>query len=122
MSDMNTAIDDRGRLAVECGRFLEDKKGRDVMVMDLRPVNSYLDYFVIVTGNSHIHCRAMARDIRDFLLERGCRERGRASLETDWIVLDFNDLIIHIFTEEPRGYYALEKLWADAPVLMRAGI
>jgi len=120
MSENNTVMNDRASLAVECGRFLDSKKGRDVMVMDLKQVNSYLEYFVIATGNSHIHCKALARDIREFLLEKGFRERGRASLETDWIVLDFSDIIIHIFTQEQREYYSLEKLWADSIILLPA--
>lgn len=98
----------------ECARLLEEKKGVDVVLMDLRGVNSYLDYFLIATGNSRIHCRSMARELDKLVHSRGLRGRLKPDYESGWIILDFNELIVHIFTQEMRDYYQLEKLWGDA--------
>jgi len=102
------------RIAKECARLLDEKKARDICVMDLMRVNSYLDYFIIATGNSAIHCRALAREAQGYLRSIGLHERAKPSLESPWIVLDYSEIVIHIFTQEMRDYYQLEKLWADA--------
>ncbi len=94
--------------------LLSDKKGLDVVMMDLREVNSYLDYFLIVTGNSRIHCRALAREMERFIHSQGLRQRNRPDYESGWIILDFSEVIVHVFTSEMREYYQLERLWGDA--------
>lgn len=101
-------------VARECLGYFDEKKAANPLLMDLRKVNSYLDFFLIATGNSQIHCRSLARDTVKFLSARGMKEYGKHDLNSEWIILDFGDLIIHIFTEEMRSYYQLEKLWADA--------
>lgn len=101
----------------DCLLHLDEKKAIDPVFMDLRKVNSYLDYFIIATGNSQTHCRALARDISRFLFEKGIKEHGNHDLNSEWIILDFGGLIVHIFTEEMRAYYQLEKLWADAETI-----
>ena len=98
----------------KCALTLDSKKGIDIVVMDLRNVNSYLDYFIIATGNSRIHCRSMAREVEKFIHDQGLRSRNRPDYDSGWIILDFNELIVHIFTQEMREYYQLEKLWGDA--------
>lgn len=94
--------------------LLTEKKGLDIVMMDLREVNSYLEYFLIVTGNSRIHCRALAREMERFIHSQGLRQRNRPDYESGWIILDFSELIVHVFTSEMRDYYQLEKLWGDA--------
>ncbi len=103
------------RIARGCGRFLAEKKARDIRVIDLRRVNSYLDYFIIMTGNSHVHCKSLVKETRNYMHEQGLREHGKnaVSMDTNWIILDFNHIIVHIFMEEARNYYSLENLWAD---------
>ena len=98
----------------KCARVLDEKKGVDIIIMDLRSVNSYLDYFLITTGNSRIHCRALARELEKFIHSREMQQRNKPDYESGWIILDFNELIVHIFTPEMREYYQLEKLWGDA--------
>jgi ribosome-associated protein len=98
----------------ECARVLSDKKGTDIVFMDLRDVNSYLDYFIIATGNSRIHCRSLAKEAEKFIHGRGLRSRNKPDYESGWIILDCSELIVHIFTQEMREYYQLEKLWGDA--------
>lgn len=105
----------------ECLVHLDEKKAADPVFMDLRKVNSYLDFFLIATGNSQIHCRALARDIVNFLHDKGIKEHGKHDLNSEWIILDFGGLIVHIFTEELRSYYELEKLWGDAEIIKLQG-
>jgi ribosome-associated protein len=93
---------------------LEEKKGTDIVIMDLRGVNGYLDYFLITTGNSRVHCRALARELERFVNTQDLSQRNKPDYESGWIILDFNELIVHIFTQEMREYYQLEKLWGDA--------
>ncbi|MBN1534983.1 MAG: ribosome silencing factor [Spirochaetes bacterium] len=98
----------------ECAVLLEEKKGENIAILDLRGVNSYLDYFLIVTGNSHVHCRSLARGVMKLMASRNRSARNKADLNSGWIILDFDEIIIHIFTEDLRGFYQLEKLWSDA--------
>lgn len=100
--------------SAECASAIVEKKGIDVLLLDLRKVNSYFDYFLIATGNSRIHCRALARELERLMLGRGVRSRNRPDYDSGWIVIDFGSLIVHIFTGETRDYYQLEKLWGDA--------
>jgi ribosome-associated protein len=104
---------DRGILS-GCRTILEDKKALDTVILDLAPVNPYFEYFIITTGGSMVHCRALAKDLQRYFAELGRKERSRADLDSPWIILDYDDIIVHVFTEETRAYYQLEKLWADA--------
>ena len=116
MKNKKTADDNEEILKIgrDCLIHLDEKKAADPVFMDLRKVNSYLEFFLIATGNSQIHCRSLARDISKFLYGKGLKESGKHNLNSEWIILDFGSLIVHIFTEETRSYYQLEKLWADA--------
>jgi ribosome-associated protein len=109
-------ISEDGIIAVakNCAHVLVEKKAKDTVIMDLRRVNSYLDYFIISTGNSHIHCTALAKEVQRFFKERDFIGITNPRLDLGWIALDYNEIIIHIFTRELREYYQLEKLWGDA--------
>jgi ribosome-associated protein len=102
------------RIAKNCADVLVRKKALDVLVMDLKEVNSYLDYFIIATGNSHIHCTALAKEIQRYFSEINFIGMAKPRLDTGWIALDYNEIIVHIFTRELRDYYQLERLWGDA--------
>jgi len=102
---------------MDCLEVLDMKKGENPLFMDLRSVNSYLDFFIIVTGNSQLHCRALAKEAGRFLTEKGLKEKGKPDYNSPWIILDHGDLIVHVFSEEARSYYNLEKLWADAEII-----
>lgn len=105
------------RIGKECLELFDQKKGEDPVFLDLRGVNSYLDFFIIVTGNSQLHSRALAREASRFLTVKGLQEKGKPDYNSEWIILDHGDLIVHIFSEESRSYYNLEKLWADAEII-----
>ena len=107
---------DLARIAVEAAL---DKKAREVTVMDLRGISGEVDYFVIATAESDLQMKAVVegivRTVRDEVGERPVHREGQASSNA-WIVLDYFDLAVHVFTPEARAHYDLERLWGDAPM------
>ncbi|TFH42764.1 MAG: ribosome silencing factor [Chrysiogenales bacterium] len=104
---------DNAAISMECARSLDEKKAEGIVLLDLRRVNSYFDYFLIATGNSRVHCRSLARELQRVMIGKGVRSHNRPDYDSGWIVIDFGGLIVHIFTSETRDYYQLEKLWGD---------
>jgi ribosome-associated protein len=93
------------------------KKGNDITILDLRKISTMVDYFILITASSEIHARAIADDITKKLRKRGIRRwhiEGHA--HGHWILLDYVDIVVHIFLEEERVYYNIESLWGDAPM------
>jgi ribosome-associated protein len=102
--------------AVSAARTADENRGRDVVILDLREVTPVFDYFVVVTGASRRQLHAMADEI-DRTLGREMRDRrlGREGYEDSrWILLDYGDLVVHLFDDETREYYDLEHLWSGA--------
>jgi ribosome-associated protein len=94
------------------------KGGEDLVALNVSEPLPLVDIFLIVTGNSERNVAAIADEIEDELLEAGhkrVRREGRA--EARWVLLDFGDLIVHVFHGEEREYYGLERLWKDCPVV-----
>ena len=106
--------DDILKIGTDSLIHLDEKKALNLLFIDLREVSNYFDFFLIATGNSQIHCAALAKDMIKFLYGKGLKEYNKPDLGSEWIVLDFGGLIVHILTEEMRSYYQLEKLWGDA--------
>lgn len=95
-----------------------EKKALDVVAFDLRGISDMADYFLICTGTTSRQVMAIAEGIEDALLRDGVKADHREGyLESTWILLDYGDLVVHIFTDEKRRYYDLERLWGDAPHL-----
>ncbi len=111
---MKRPLGDTGETVKNCRNILSDKKALSTVIMDVKELSPDFDYFLISVGNSHIHCRSMARELEKYLFKSGFRERGRPDLNSGWIVLDFNEIVVHLFTREMDDYYQLEKLWSDA--------
>ncbi|MFJ2552929.1 ribosome silencing factor [Microbacterium sp. NPDC087591] len=94
------------------------KGGEDLVALNVSEPLPLVDIFLLVTGNSERNVAAIADEVEDKLLESGhkrVRREGRA--ESRWILLDFGDLIVHVFHQEERVYYDLERLWKDCPVV-----
>jgi ribosome-associated protein len=94
---------------------LTDKLGEDIVVLDITGVSSLADFFIIATGNNPNHVRAMTDHVQDVLEGAGFRTRqveGQQSAR--WILLDFGDIVVHLFNKEEREFYRLEKIWGDA--------
>ncbi len=94
------------------------KGGEDLVALDVSGPLPLVDIFLLVTGRSERNVAAIADEIEDKLLEAGhkrLRREGRQ--ESRWILLDFGDLVVHVFHEQERMYYGLERLWKDCPVV-----
>lgn len=99
-------------------RAVQAKKGADLVVLDVRRLSSVGDYFLLVSGKSTTHVETLVDAIREELKAEGVRllhAEGQAA--SGWILLDYGDLLVHVFLEETRMYYALERLWGDAPAV-----
>lgn len=112
---------DSKKLALLCRELAENKKAENVVVLDVRKLSSITDYFVIATGTSEPHLRAIMTEITDMLREdHDLRPRAtEGDLRTAWQVLDFFDVIVHVMREDVREKYDLEGLWGDAPQVKR---
>jgi len=94
------------------------KKAERVTVLDLRKLTLIADYFAICHGRSEAHVRALAKELGEQLAARGVKTLAVQGLpEGRWVLLDLGDVIVHIFAEFERRFYALERLWGDAPLL-----
>ena len=108
---------DSKKLALLCLELAENKKAENIVILDVRELSSVTDYFVICTGTSEPHLRAIVDEINDKLREaHALRPRAMdGTLQTAWVVLDFFDVIVHVMRAEVREHYDLEGLWGDAP-------
>jgi ribosome-associated protein len=95
-----------------------DKKARDVVVMDVRGISGVADLFVICTGDSDIQIKAIAESVREEIRsrygEKPWHVEGMDHLK--WVLLDYVDVVVHVFAEDRRSFYDLERLWGDAPI------
>src|SRR3954469_9609029 len=108
---------DSKKLALLCRELAENRKAENVVVLDVHEVSSITDYFVIATGTSEPHLRAVVDEITERLREdHGLKPKHTdGSLHTAWIVLDYFDVIVHIMRPDVRDHYKLEDLWGDVP-------
>lgn len=103
-------------IALGAAEFALEKKATDIKVMDVRDITSFTDYFVIATGSSDMQVKAIAENILHKMRESGVtpwKSEGWDALQ--WVIVDFVDVVVHIFSETAREFYNLERLWADAP-------
>ncbi len=102
--------------AEEIARAGLDKKAEDVLVLDVRGLTSYADYFVLMTADSDRQAGAIADHVDETLKKGGATKVGTEGYEGGrWILIDYGDVVTHVFGREARGFYDLEGLWADAP-------
>jgi ribosome-associated protein len=93
----------------------QDRKGSDVVVLDLRPADGFTDFFVIVTGHNTRQIQAISDAVQDALAEAGARPAHvEGGDRAGWILLDYFDFIVHIFSPDKRAFYSLERLWGSA--------
>ena len=96
-----------------------DKKASDITLLDIREMSVIADYFVICTGSNSRQIGAIASAIEDKMSELGVSARGReGGADTGWLLLDFGDIIVHIFGPMEREFYRLERLWGGAPTVV----
>jgi ribosome-associated protein len=108
----STASDER---ALRAHSALVDARAREPVLLDMRGVTLITDYFLICHGTSNVHIRGLADAVLEALEEDNLRPYGLEGYDdARWILIDYGDLIVHIFAEEEREFYALERLWSDA--------
>jgi ribosome-associated protein len=111
-------LSDPTSLAERIAQVASDRKASDIRVIDLRGIVSYTDFFVICSGNSERQTKAIHDAIYEDLKhddERLLPRRTEGGRDARWILLDYWDVVVHIFTPDAREYYRLENLWGEAP-------
>ncbi|MFH1384916.1 MAG: ribosome silencing factor [Candidatus Omnitrophota bacterium] len=104
------------QIALSVKNICEEKKGEDVIILDVRKISDITSYFVIAHGNSTRHVSALADYIREDLKQKKMKPWHVDGMsEATWVVLDCGDVMVHVFTKDTRKYYNLERLWGDAP-------
>lgn len=94
---------------------LEDIKAFDITVMDVRAMTSMTNYMIVASGNSTRQCKAIADNVREKLKEKGCDIRGtEGEKEGEWVLVDLDDIVVHVMVPATRAYYNLEQLWSEA--------
>ena len=108
-----TSLEQARRIAA----LAQEKLARDVVIMDMQPVCSYTDYFVVATGNNPRQTKAIWDEVYAVLKrdEQVLPRSVAGEAEATWIVADYLDVVLHVFTPEARGFYRLEELWDDVP-------
>jgi ribosome-associated protein len=111
--------------ALELGRLLEDHNGKEVIVMDMTPLNFWTDFFVIATVTSNTHLVGLERHIKDFVREKELEilhrsRRPDADVDDEWCLLDLGGIVIHLMTAAARDFFELERLWGAASVINKA--
>ena len=108
--------DEGARTARELALAARRRKGEDIVLLDLRGLSNFTDFFVLVSGNNTRHNKAVAEELEAQAKTLGLAKLGsEMSDDMSWILLDFCDVVIHVFLAETRTYYGLEFLWEDAP-------
>ncbi len=103
-------------LAQIVARAALDKKAEDLVILDVRGLSSFADFFVIMSGRSTRHVQGLAQAVDEALRHKKVGSESTEGLsEGHWVLLDYNDVVVHVFYSETRGFYDLEGLWHDAP-------
>lgn len=114
-----TTSADRKKILKLIHKILTEKKIRDIIILNLEAIHSYLSIFVIGTAENSLQARAVAREIerqtKEFKLGRGLQERKPT--DNGWVLIDLGEIVVHVMTEEKRKFYDLERLWRDAQVI-----
>ena len=106
------------KMALAAIDALEDKKAEDIRVIDISEVSPLADYFIIANGTNRNQVQAMADEVQEKLYKAGYESRQVEGYQTaNWILMDYQDIIIHIFDEENRLFYDLERIWRDGSLV-----
>ena len=113
--------DEIKELAILAAEAAEDKKAHDIQVLDVKELTIITDYFVICSGNSETQVNAIAAGIKDKLTEEADihPQKMAGKQKARWILIDYADIIVHVFHKKEREFYELERMWADAERILR---
>jgi ribosome-associated protein len=111
---------DPAELAHQIVEIAVDKKAVDIVMLDIRRLITFADYFVIMSASGPLQMRALSENIQERMKEDGIRaDHVEGGADDGWILLDYSAVIVHVFRPEQRAYYALEELWSDATTVIR---
>jgi ribosome-associated protein len=113
--------EEAGRIAHTIVETLEEKKGEDILLLDLVGVSSFTDYFVLSTGGSRRTLQALTEEVLERIKEHYHMDARsvEGDAESGWILIDYGDVILHLFSPRTREYYRLEDLWREGKVVLR---
>ena len=112
MKDSQDSLD----RALACVEFALDKKAYDLVLLEVGSLTSLADYFLICTGRSDTQVQAIAQNVEQMMLDRGDRPLAMEGYsQGQWVIIDYGDVVVHVFFEPQREFYDLERLWAKAP-------
>ncbi|MEJ2067868.1 MAG: ribosome silencing factor [Deltaproteobacteria bacterium] len=113
---MKEAFKDSKEKSIFCAQAAVEKKAFDITIVELKKASSLTDYFLICSGRSDRQVQAIAHSIEEKMGEQGIRPLGEEGMrEGRWVLMDYDDVVIHIFYDQVRRYYDLEGLWIEAP-------
>ncbi|MGV3487553.1 MAG: ribosome silencing factor [Tuberibacillus sp.] len=116
---MNTSKE----LAYRLAAVADDKRARNIVILDMRGISTMADYFIICHGSSEKQVQAIAREVKDVAAKENIDLRRMEGFESArWVLVDLGDVIVHVFHKDDREYYQLEKLWGDAPIEYFEGV
>ena len=102
--------------AIACARICDELKAEDIIILDMRKLTQITDYFVLCTGASERQLKAIAERVRLDLKAQGVEKLGlEGEAAGGWVLIDYSDVVVHIFGQHARDFYQLEMLWGDAP-------
>ncbi len=105
-------------LALLCARLCAERKASDVLVLDVRGLTDFADYFVLASVETHVQMKAIKQAIRDETRQRGVQQfRVEGEEAYRWVLMDFIDCVVHLFAPEARAFYELETLWGDGEIV-----
>lgn len=114
---MTESVDDRSKVPEEVQLIvdaLDDRRAKEIVVLDLREVSESLDFFIVATGESALQLRALEESVRSKLKENGYPPKSIEGPSNRWILLDYGHVFAHVMSPDARSFYDLEGLWADA--------
>ena len=103
-------------LAAKIASLAQTRKASDVVIMNLRKLTSVTDYFVVCSADSDVQAKAIANAVEDGVRGLGMNPWHREAGSTNWILLDYVDVVLHVFHKSTRQFYSLERLWGDAEI------
>ncbi len=106
------------KMAVTAYHALDEKKGEDIKVIDISEISVMTDYFLIASGGSMPQVQALVRNVEEKMHENGYSlKRTEGNKDSTWVLLDFGDIVVHIFDREDRLFYDLERIWSDGKLV-----
>ena len=122
MSQNEIGTKDAESLARRCVEVCEERKAAEILLFDVRETSILADFYIVCSGTSMPHIRAISDQVRKAMLAEGLRPRGQDGVPgSRWMVLDYGSILVHILDPEMRNFYNLEELWDDRKILYRCG-